>query len=455
MRKAFPGYYRPTEDEFSELWNTCLFVLDANVLLNLYRYSQETKEELIGILEEISDRLWIPYQAALEYHRNRLEVIEQQAAAYDKIQKLLNDAQNKLGNELRSSARSGRHPFIEADHLLERIKNVFTEIKEELKELKQEHPELVCEDPIRDAITALLEGKIGSPYPPERMREIYKEGKARYESEIPPGYSNANKGGTRQYGDLVLWFQVIDKAKEVKKPMILITDDMNDDWWLRHKGQIIGPQPELVGEIFSKADVSFHMYSADPFMEHARKYLERQVKQEAIDEVRDVRQRDEEYLKALPETVAFPWIIEYLKALQEGPLTTAYPQVHKEYLKALQEAVYTRTEAPAFRIPDETLRTMQQAQEAAMQVVSGITDKALRAMQQQAQEAAMQAVSLGITDKALRAIQQQAQGAMQAAVLGTAEGATESTAEDGTISLDSEPEEEPDEPDEQSGVGDR
>ena len=430
MRKTFPGYYRPTEDEFSELWENCLFVLDANVLLNSYRYSRETSEELIGILEEISDRLWVPHQAALEYHRNRLEVIEQQAAAYDKIQKLLNDAQNKLGNQLRSSARSGRHPFIEADHLLKRIKNVFTEIKEELKELKQEHPDLVYEDPIRDAITALLEGKIGSPYPPERMSEIYKEGKTRYESKIPPGYSNANKGGTRQYGDLVLWFQAIDKAKEAKKPIILITDDMNDDWWLRHKGQIIGPQPELVGEIASKADVSSYMYSADPFMEHARKYLERQVKQKAIDEVRDVRRYDE------------------------------------EYLKALQEVVYTRTEAPAFRIPDETLRTMQQAQEAAMQVMSGITDKALRAMQQQAQEAAMQAVSLGITDKALRAMQQQAQramqavslgiteealramqqqaqGAMQAAVLGTAEGTTESIAEDGTISLDSEPEEEP------------
>jgi hypothetical protein len=75
MRRAFPGYYRPTEDEFSELWNGCLFAFDANVLLNLYRYSLETSNEFLTILSEISDRLWIPHQAALEYQRRRVDGI--------------------------------------------------------------------------------------------------------------------------------------------------------------------------------------------------------------------------------------------------------------------------------------------------------------------------------------------------------------------------------------------
>jgi hypothetical protein len=407
MRKTFPGYYRPTEDEFSELWENCLFVLDANVLLNLYRYSQETREELIGILEEISDRLWVPHQAALECHRNRLEVIEQQAAAYDKIQKLLNDAQNKLGNELRSSARPGRHPFIEVDHLLERIENVFTEIKEELEELKQEHPDLLDEDPIRDSITALLEGKIGSSYPSERMSEIYKEGKTRYENKIPPGYSDADKGGTRQYGDLVLWFQVIDKAKEAKKPIILITDDRKDDWWLRHKGEIIGPQPELVGEIVSGANVSFHMYSAEPFMEHARKYLERQVKQEAIDEVRDVRQRDEEDMKAIQAMQATAQIAEQLRAMQ-------------------QLAERASQQAAAFRALDETMRAPQQL----------------------AQWASQQAAAFRALDETMRAPQQLAQWAsQQAAVFRIPKKPAEDTTEGSDNTLDSESKEEPEESD--------
>jgi hypothetical protein len=299
MRKNFPGYYCPTEDEFVEMWEACTFAIDANVLLNLYRYSPETREELIGILAAISDRLWVPYQAALEYHRNRIKVIEQQASAYDKLRELLSDTRNKLENDLRSVASAGRHPFISADRLLEKITTVFIEIEEELEGLGQEHPDLVDNDPIKNAIAALLEGKVGAPYSLERSSTIHKEGKTRYENEVPPGYRDASKGGIKQYGDLVLWFQIIDHAKESKGPVILVTDDRKDDWWLRFKGRTTGPRPELVNEMVSKADVLFYMYSTDPFMERARDYLERQVKQQAIDEVREIRKLDENYLRAV------------------------------------------------------------------------------------------------------------------------------------------------------------
>jgi len=301
MRKTLPGYYRPTDEEFSELWENCLFVLDANVLLNLYCYSPETREELLGILGGISDRLWIPHQAALEYHQRHLGVIEQQTAAYDEIQKVLDKAWKKLASDLRSLLRRGRHPLVELDPLLERVKSVFTETKEELKKTKQEHPDWLDHDPIKDAITTLFEGKVGSPYPPERINEIYREGKTRYERKMPPGYQDADKGGVRQYGDLVLWFQVIDKATETKKPIILITDERKNDWWLDFKGKTIGPRPELVEEMATEAGVSFYMYAADPFMEYARKYLGAEVKQDAIDEIKDVRRH------ALAAVYAIDW----------------------------------------------------------------------------------------------------------------------------------------------------
>ena len=83
MRKKFPGYCRLTESEFLQLWGNCLFTFDANVLLNLYRYTPETKDSLINIMQKVSDRIWLPYQAALEYHRGRITVIQQQSKAYD------------------------------------------------------------------------------------------------------------------------------------------------------------------------------------------------------------------------------------------------------------------------------------------------------------------------------------------------------------------------------------
>ena len=38
MKSQMIGFYRPSEDEFKEIWDKATFVLDANVLLNLYRY---------------------------------------------------------------------------------------------------------------------------------------------------------------------------------------------------------------------------------------------------------------------------------------------------------------------------------------------------------------------------------------------------------------------------------
>jgi hypothetical protein len=366
MKDSFPGYYRPTESEFAEMWESCLFVLDANVLLNLYRYSVDTREELLAILQGISDRLWVPHQAALEYQQRRLLVIGQQAAAYEDIRNLLANCRKRLENDLRSSVSRGRHPFIDADRLLDRITTVFGEIEDDLEELSQAHPDLVAEDPVRETLTALLNGRVGPPYSTERLSEIYGKGKARYDEEIPPGYRDTDKGDARRYGDLVLWFQTIDKAKESNQPILLVTDDRKDDWWLKFKGRTIGPRPELVNEMVSEADVSFYMYSADPFMEHASKYLERQVNQRAIEEVREIRRRDEKHVEIahLDRSVLFPYgALDAMRAAAAIRL----PQETLDAMRAAaairlpQEMLDAMRAAAAIRLPQETLDAMRAA----------------------------------------------------------------------------------------------
>ena len=291
MKNIFPGYYRPTKKEFSNLWNSCLFVLDANVLLNLYRYSQETSDELIQILKQISDRLWVPHQAALEYQKNRLQTIAKQLEVYDEIQNLVEDSKKKLKNKLDSLSK---HPYIKADNLMKIMQKACTAIDKNLKKLKQGHPDLLQHDKLRDALDTLLEDKLGLPYSQEKLDDVYNLGKQRYKQGIPPGYEDSNKEGKDKYGDLIFWFQIIDKAKETNKPIILVTDDRKEDWWRMFKGKTIGPRPELVDEMLSKAGVSFYLYQTDPFMENAQKFLEKQVKKEAIDEIREIRKRDEE-----------------------------------------------------------------------------------------------------------------------------------------------------------------
>jgi hypothetical protein len=75
VRSEFPGYYRRTDEELSKIWEDGIFVLDTNVLLNLYRYSTGTREELLGVLRGVRSHLWILHQVAEEFLRNRQTVI--------------------------------------------------------------------------------------------------------------------------------------------------------------------------------------------------------------------------------------------------------------------------------------------------------------------------------------------------------------------------------------------
>ncbi len=96
MKKTFPGYYRPNEDEFKQLWKDCLFVFDTNVLRNLYRYSSETTNEFLELLDQISDRIWLPHQAGYEYQKGRLSEIANQEKSYDDLIKVIDKIQNDL-----------------------------------------------------------------------------------------------------------------------------------------------------------------------------------------------------------------------------------------------------------------------------------------------------------------------------------------------------------------------
>jgi len=68
MRDLFPGYYRPTNDQFAQMWHECVFSFDADVLLNIYRYTPKTREELFKIFDHLKERTCLTHQAVLDFH---------------------------------------------------------------------------------------------------------------------------------------------------------------------------------------------------------------------------------------------------------------------------------------------------------------------------------------------------------------------------------------------------
>ncbi len=242
MKNKFPGYYRPTGEEFKSLWDECYFVLDANVLLNLYRYTPDTSKQLFNILNRISKRLWIPHQTAYEYQRLRLIVIEQQRSVYVVLENKINKNKNFIESLLNEYKK---HPYIKISDIIEKSNNFFNNVIEDLLEMKKSHPDLRESDDIRERIDHLLEDKIGNPYDSTKQKEIIGEAIKRYSEKIPPGFKDEdNKEGTEKYGDCILWYQIIDFASEQKKPIILVTDDRKEDWWWKLDGKTIASRAE-------------------------------------------------------------------------------------------------------------------------------------------------------------------------------------------------------------------
>ena len=101
MRDKFPGFYPPAD--FNQLWQNATFVLDTNVLLNLYRYPKTAREQLLATFDKISNRLFVPFQAALEYQRNRLAVIQEQKKRFSALRSKLSSIPGMLESELKSA----------------------------------------------------------------------------------------------------------------------------------------------------------------------------------------------------------------------------------------------------------------------------------------------------------------------------------------------------------------
>lgn len=295
MKQKLSEYYKLEDSDLKKHWQEDIFSFDANVLLNLYRYTPKTREAFFDLLDKIKDRVWISYQAAFEYQKNRLIVISKQYEAYTEIRALLEDKKNEIGAKLNEYKR---HPYLQTEELKKQIESAFESINKDITRLEKTHPDYLKNDPIWQKLTQLLDQKVGNDNSHDDLEKIYQDGKKRYEEEIPPGYkdkSNKKNDGNRAlYGDLIVWNQLLKQAKIIPSSIIFITDDRKEDWWYKFKGKTIGPRPELIKEFKEETGKRINIYQADNFLDLAIKNLNQASNPEAIEEIRKVRLADEQ-----------------------------------------------------------------------------------------------------------------------------------------------------------------
>ena len=303
MKNLFPQYYRRTPEEFGELFKSAIFVFDANMLLHLYRYPKKARDDLFKILRLLSKegRLWLPFQAALEYQTNRIDVIAAQRNKYGEVKKVIEDIQADFRAKLDALRLRKRHSSIDPDVLLKEISASFGKYIQLLDASESDQLDVHHEDKIRVEIDNLFKDRIGTPFTQPELENIFDEGAKRYKAKRPPGYKDeAEKKGTftfyknlyikREFGDLVVWKEIINFIKQTNpNGLIFITDDNKDDWWAEVSGKTIGPQPALLSEIFSETGLSnFYIYNSERFMALASEHFDLAIEEESLEQVKRI-----------------------------------------------------------------------------------------------------------------------------------------------------------------------
>ena len=94
-----------------------------------------------------------------------------------------------------------------------------------------------------------------------------------------------------------------------------ITDDRKEDWWTIQEGKTIRPREELIKEFFDITGIRILIYNADIFLTLAKdKKILPKLKNETIEEVKNIRVSDETYINSIVVNPVNPWAAMSLQA---------------------------------------------------------------------------------------------------------------------------------------------
>lgn len=288
LRQSFPEWYAPGHDDIKTMLTTGTIALDANVLLDLYRVGASERAQILEVFNnpDVRPRLWIPYQAALEFQRNRVGVAATHSKQYDAIAEHVNGVVKSILNVVdRLRDESVRELLREqvAGHL----DPVAAQLTDIVKELQTENAIQLdttsSGDEVRDAIDQLLSEphQVGSKPDETTISTRLVEMERRYEDDIPPGYADASKSSNPE-GDLFNWFELLDHHRSSSRPLIFVTSDAKPDWYEQNKGKTAGPRRELRIEMMEQSEHPYHQMRLKRFLELANEHLSGNVEPETL-----------------------------------------------------------------------------------------------------------------------------------------------------------------------------
>ncbi|MED1105017.1 PIN-like domain-containing protein [Bacillus paramycoides] len=266
-------HYNFPDDEFQTLWRlNPLIIMDTNVLLELYRYSSSATEQILKVLNSIpSDQIWIPAQVLEEYNNNEEATTSAQYNKYVGVTKEINRILQKAKNDFDGQfSRYSKLDFPLVKELGQKINkaiiSIQTESQKYLNEIDTEEKknrQMLRENTVKVFVNELIQmERVGKPFGISKLLRLFEEGEQRYKYKIPPGYMDIKKDNEdetkrKKFGDLIIWKEILEQARLSQRPIIFITIDEKEDWWVLDKNEYpIKPRDELF--------VEFREYSKHP-----------------------------------------------------------------------------------------------------------------------------------------------------------------------------------------------
>jgi PIN like domain len=253
----FVGFKIASPSQVDTALREAVVAVDANVLLDLYRFRPQTSQDLIKTLKGLGDRLVVPHQALREFWRRRQLTQDSPRGAT----KAAADAVAKSGRAIRDAldtwAKAVGVDDEELSDLKAQVGDFVGSITGSIQRVLQDADAEQSGDPILGQLEEILVGRVTLPLGEKEQAECVAEANRRIEVGEPPGYLDADKsdsdlpeGGA---GDYLVWYQATRYAKEQDRDLLIVTRDQKEDWWWRQQSDFIGPRPELALEYHEMA----------------------------------------------------------------------------------------------------------------------------------------------------------------------------------------------------------
>ena len=292
---GFEAYRDPTDAVYRRVITEGLVVPDANVLLDLYRYTAATQTDLLTALDGVAEQLWVPHQVILEFWLRRMTVVSQASKQIEAMLKSILGRRDTALQDLRTWANDSALKPDDRQRLEQHINSGFEAVTDDINKFVEGERDKFHEETHRDHVVLeldrILQGRVGEPLDADAHDEAVKEGKRRVDAQLPPGYLDKAKGDGA-VGDYLVWRQLLTEAEHRKSDVLFITRDTKEDWWRQRDHRPIGPRPELVAELQSVAGTRLYFLHPEDFLKHARIGLQVEIREESVQELQRIRETD-------------------------------------------------------------------------------------------------------------------------------------------------------------------